>query len=961
MSDLLSWFHTHCCGLDSTPHGSSGRDARQVAIGSVGYTTTVVEEDDGDGEEEEQGMNLVKTEKQVRTVLLRLVHFLDLTNAAHTPHNVVLSTDVDVDPRTGALNVDAIFQLDSRPRRSWSPELCTSWFNDKNAAGYLSTNRIKTDAWSVGIVLSELLGLDLPWSDSDVSDLPREVFKWSSENIDGSLATFALTPSVSNAISPSLSNLLFECLWVRASRRPSIREIKLHPFFVSSTSPTSSLGTFSFVKTLRGRWSLDPTLHCTQPPRQQFGGKQNSESKKKSTRKIPTLVDMRHDLQRLLQHPPTPPGCGTAAAAAAAAAGRDGSGTTMTSALFRLDSDKFNQEQGLASQDEICTDTYANNSNRAIRSVNSNGRGGKDTAATAVTRILHQYRKRMIENVEEEMKIRGAKEKETYDEIQESQDVLPGLKRARKIEVKEERRQLRRALALVLLQDSARGEQSENVITTLRSLRSDIWTLLLSINIRTSKWSYPGLLRKATNLLHLDLPPSLSSTTSSTSSTSPTSPTSSSTSSTSSSSSTRATVTENMSDLDKEEVERAEAMHQLYKQLQKDIPRCHSYHPELTKTKYHNRFLRILSAWVEGASDRMYWQGLDSMLAPILLLYEQEAMAFVVLERTIDVFLPEIFVSNNHLALQERLLGLLHLVAFLDPELSNHLQDIGVTPNLYAISWFLTMFAHVLPIDLVFRVWDVLLALSCLGPKTSPELRTSGVSGISDISDIIGIGVRRTPDDYAQGLPVLFAACLLCRLREFLLGADFASATVFLTSLPCPMKDIVPDVLKTMPTTKRLVPESVLSISGDLSTTGKSVYNSRTTTRNEHIESIKYERCPRIAPNEALSGAIFDASLIVDVRTSNAYIARHILDSINVPLTVERSAGCKTVRSQKSQLERLYVMVLGEDIASASSFASALVEYGVPFVVVIGTTADVLLNDICDASVVVTKKKVVEL
>ena len=54
-------------------------------------------------------------------------------------------------------------------------------------------------------------------------------------------------------------------------------------------------------------------------------------------------------------------------------------------------------------------------------------------------------------------------------------------------------------------------------------------------------------------------------------------------------------------------------------------------------------------------------------------------------------------------------------------------------------------------------------------------------------------------------------------------------------------------------------------------------------------------------------------------------------------------------------------MVLGEDIASASSFASALVEYGVPFVVVIGTTADVLLNDICDASVVVTKKKVVEL
>lgn len=129
------------------------------------------------------------------------------------------------------------------------------------------------------------------------------------------------------------------------------------------------------------------------------------------------------------------------------------------------------------------------------------------------------------------------------------------------------------------------------------------------------------------------------------------------------------------------------------------------------------------------------------MLAPILLLYQQEAMAFVVLERTIDVFLPGIFVSNNHLALQERLLGLLHLITFLDPELSNHLLKIGVTPNLYAISWFLTMFAHVLPINVVLNVWDMLLSLACLRPMEDRDSKN---------------GSNKIDRDhtFAQGMPV---------------------------------------------------------------------------------------------------------------------------------------------------------------------------------------------------------------
>ena len=91
----------------------------------------------------------------------------------------------------------------------------------------------------------------------------------------------------------------------------------------------------------------------------------------------------------------------------------------------------------------------------------------------------------------------------------------------------------------------------------------------------------------------------------------------------------------------------------------------------------------------------------------------------------IHTFLPDIFIMNNHLALQERLLGLQHMLAYLDPVLSNHLVNIGITPNLYAISWLLTMFAHVLRIDLVFRVWDVLLSLSHSSSSSSRPKTTS--------------------------------------------------------------------------------------------------------------------------------------------------------------------------------------------------------------------------------------------
>ncbi|WAR12203.1 TBCK-like protein, partial [Mya arenaria] len=118
------------------------------------------------------------------------------------------------------------------------------------------------------------------------------------------------------------------------------------------------------------------------------------------------------------------------------------------------------------------------------------------------------------------------------------------------------------------------------------------------------------------------------------------------------------------------------------RQIAVDIPRCHQYHELLASPTAHAKFKRVLKAWIVSHPQYVYWQGLDSLCAPFLALN-----------------------FNN----EEYLPVFSHLIAFHDPELSNHMEGIGFIPDLYAIPWFLTMFAHVFPLQKVFHLWDTLL------------------------------------------------------------------------------------------------------------------------------------------------------------------------------------------------------------------------------------------------------------
>ena len=82
----------------------------------------------------------------------------------------------------------------------------------------------------------------------------------------------------------------------------------------------------------------------------------------------------------------------------------------------------------------------------------------------------------------------------------------------------------------------------------------------------------------------------------------------------------------------------------------------------------------------------------------------------ILLNNTFFRYLHGMFRKDNAAVIQEYLAKFSHLIAFHDPLLFNHLDGIGFIPDLYAIPWILTMFAHVFPLQSIFHLWDKVCA-----------------------------------------------------------------------------------------------------------------------------------------------------------------------------------------------------------------------------------------------------------
>ena len=132
-------------------------------------------------------------------------------------------------------------------------------------------------------------------------------------------------------------------------------------------------------------------------------------------------------------------------------------------------------------------------------------------------------------------------------------------------------------------------------------------------------------------------------------------------------------------------------------QLARDIPRCHQYHPVLNCTSGKRRLAKLLKAWNADPqnSKYRYWQGLDSICAPFVVLYENDGLAYSMFSRFVLRYIDKYCIIDDLGLMHSQWLGkFIQLLAFHDPELSAHLASINFSPHLYAVPWFLTMFSR---------------------------------------------------------------------------------------------------------------------------------------------------------------------------------------------------------------------------------------------------------------------------
>ncbi|KAG2466931.1 TBCK protein, partial [Polypterus senegalus] len=95
------------------------------------------------------------------------------------------------------------------------------------------------------------------------------------------------------------------------------------------------------------------------------------------------------------------------------------------------------------------------------------------------------------------------------------------------------------------------------------------------------------------------------------------------------------------------------------RQIEVDIPRCHQYDELLSSP-----------------------EGLDSLCAPFLYLnFNNEALAYACMSSFIPKYLYNFFLKDNSHVIQEYLTVFSQMIAFHDPELSNHLNEIGFIPD----------------------------------------------------------------------------------------------------------------------------------------------------------------------------------------------------------------------------------------------------------------------------------------
>eukprot|EP00657_Telonema_sp_P-1_P011711 TRINITY_DN712_c0_g4_i1.p1 TRINITY_DN712_c0_g4~~TRINITY_DN712_c0_g4_i1.p1 ORF type:complete len:449 (+),score=126.70 TRINITY_DN712_c0_g4_i1:124-1470(+) len=173
-------------------------------------------------------------------------------------------------------------------------------------------------------------------------------------------------------------------------------------------------------------------------------------------------------------------------------------------------------------------------------------------------------------------------------------------------------------------------------------------------------------------------------------------------------------------------------------QIDRDINRTFTVHPSFKLTSQGVSSLRsVLRAVAMRFPYVGYCQGMNFVTALLLVVTKYgashdfssqesisleeiarvEESAFWVVCGLIDSLLPEAFFGSDRHEKLPQLHGLrncLEVVTYMmeehNPELVEHLKDLGLPPSVFAVRWLPCLFSGCLPAETCLRIWDLLLA-----------------------------------------------------------------------------------------------------------------------------------------------------------------------------------------------------------------------------------------------------------
>ncbi|KAI0203048.1 RabGAP/TBC [Astrocystis sublimbata] len=159
----------------------------------------------------------------------------------------------------------------------------------------------------------------------------------------------------------------------------------------------------------------------------------------------------------------------------------------------------------------------------------------------------------------------------------------------------------------------------------------------------------------------------------------------------------------------KKEKEDAAALQKLEKVIRRDLGTRTSYSKYAAAAGLQEGLFGVCKAYALFDEGVGYAQGMNFLIMPLLFNMPEEE-AFCLLVRLMNQYkLRDLFVQDMP-GLHMHLYQFERILEDLEPALYCHLHRRGISSHLYATQWFLTLFAYRFPLQLVLRIYDLILS-----------------------------------------------------------------------------------------------------------------------------------------------------------------------------------------------------------------------------------------------------------